>query len=76
MAHPVYTNLLNNFCVYTVYNVLCLNIILLWCRPDGYLFDKEAILEYILHQKRDISKKLKEFEKQKTKQQVQYGMVY
>lgn len=37
--------------------------------PDGYLFDKEAILEYILHQKRDISKKLKEFEKQKTKQQ-------
>lgn len=37
--------------------------------PDGYLFDKEAILEYILHQKRDISKKLKEFEKQKSKQQ-------
>jgi len=34
------------------------------------LFDKEAILEYILHQKREISKKLKEFEKQKTKQQV------
>lgn len=37
--------------------------------PEGYLFDKEAVLEYILHQKRDISKKLKEFEKQKTKQQ-------
>lgn len=37
--------------------------------PDGYLFDKEAILEYILHQKRDISKKLKEFGKQRSKQQ-------
>jgi len=35
------------------------------------LFDKEAILEYILHQKREIAKKLKEFEKQKTKKQVQ-----
>ena len=43
---------------------------LLWYRQDGYLFDKEAILEYILHQKREISKKLKEFEKQKSKQQV------
>ena len=23
------------------------------CRPDGYLFDKESILECILHQKRE-----------------------
>jgi len=45
-------------------------ICLLSYRQDGYLFDKEAILEYILHQKRDISKKLKEFEKQKSKQKV------
>ncbi|KAK7099119.1 nitric oxide synthase-interacting protein-like [Littorina saxatilis] len=35
--------------------------------PQGYLFDKEAILEYILHQKREIARKLKEFEKQKHK---------
>ncbi|XP_041365839.1 nitric oxide synthase-interacting protein-like [Gigantopelta aegis] len=35
--------------------------------PDGYLFDKEAILEYILHQKKSIARKLKEFEKQKNK---------
>jgi hypothetical protein len=39
-------------------------------RPDGFLFDKEAILEYMLHQKRDIAKKLKEYEKQKEKLQV------
>jgi nitric oxide synthase-interacting protein len=37
--------------------------------PDGYLYDKEAILENILHQKRDTARRLKEFEKQKTKQQ-------
>jgi len=36
---------------------------------DGYLFDKEAILEYMLHKKREVSKKLKEYAKQKEKQQ-------
>lgn len=35
--------------------------------PDGYLFDKMAVLEYILHQKKLIKRKLKEFEKQKNK---------
>lgn len=35
--------------------------------PQGFLYDKEAILEYILHQKREIARKLKEYEKQKTK---------
>lgn len=35
--------------------------------PQGYLYDKEAILEYILHQKREIARKMKEYEKQKTK---------
>ncbi|KAL8563458.1 hypothetical protein ACOMHN_052368 [Nucella lapillus] len=35
--------------------------------PQGYLYDKEAILEYILHQKICIGRKLKEFEKQKNK---------
>ncbi|XP_076336495.1 LOW QUALITY PROTEIN: nitric oxide synthase-interacting protein [Tachypleus tridentatus] len=36
--------------------------------PDGYLFDKEAILEYIIHQKKEIARKLKEYEKQKKKE--------
>lgn len=35
--------------------------------PDGYLYDKEAILEYIIHQKRLFAKQMKAFEKQKTK---------
>ncbi|XP_030649082.1 nitric oxide synthase-interacting protein [Chanos chanos] len=33
--------------------------------PDGYLYEKEAILEYILHQKTEIAKKMKAYEKQK-----------
>ncbi|XP_020391548.1 nitric oxide synthase-interacting protein [Rhincodon typus] len=33
--------------------------------PDGYLYEKEAILEYILHQKTEIAKKIKAYEKQK-----------
>ena len=39
-------------------------------RPQGYLYDKEAILEYILHQKREIARKMKEYERQKNKIQV------
>ncbi|KAL3842442.1 hypothetical protein ACJMK2_020458 [Sinanodonta woodiana] len=35
--------------------------------PDGYLYDKEAILNYILHQKKEIARKLKEYEKQQHK---------
>lgn len=35
--------------------------------PDGYIYDKEAILEYILTKKRENSKKMKEFERQKVK---------
>jgi nitric oxide synthase-interacting protein len=35
--------------------------------PDGYLYDKEAILENIIHQKKENAKKLKEFERQKRK---------
>lgn len=34
------------------------------CSSDGYLFDKEAILEYYLSKKKEIAKKLKEYEKQ------------
>lgn len=33
--------------------------------PDGYLYDKEAILEYFIHQKTEIARQLKEFDKQK-----------
>ncbi|KAI4491998.1 hypothetical protein M0802_010123 [Mischocyttarus mexicanus] len=36
---------------------------------DGYLFDKEAILEYILTKKREYTRKLKEYEKQKNKEE-------
>jgi nitric oxide synthase-interacting protein len=36
--------------------------------PDGYLYDREAILECLLHQKKEIARKTKEYEKQKTEQ--------
>ncbi|XP_068245745.1 nitric oxide synthase-interacting protein homolog [Palaemon carinicauda] len=32
--------------------------------PDGYLFDKESILEYIITKKNEVSRKMKEYEKQ------------
>ncbi|ELU09087.1 hypothetical protein CAPTEDRAFT_223572 [Capitella teleta] len=34
---------------------------------DGFLYDKQAILEYIVHKKKEIARKQKEFEKQKHK---------
>lgn len=37
--------------------------------PDGYLYDKEAILEYILHKKAENLKKLREYERNKRKHQ-------
>lgn len=37
------------------------------CRKDGYLFDKESILEYVLTKKKEYTRKLKEYEKQKKK---------
>jgi hypothetical protein len=39
-------------------------------RPNGYLFDKEAILEYIITKKNEFFRKLKEYEKQKRKEKV------
>lgn len=33
--------------------------------PDGYLYEREAILEYILHQKREIARQMKAYEKQR-----------
>ncbi|XP_015522104.1 nitric oxide synthase-interacting protein homolog [Neodiprion virginianus] len=38
---------------------------------DGYLFDKEAILEYILTKKKQYARKLKEYEKQREKDEEQ-----
>lgn len=48
----------------------CCSLTLQPCRnpvitPDGYLYDKEAILEYFIHQKTEIARQLKEYEKQK-----------
>ena len=34
-------------------------------RPDGWIYEKEAILEYILHKKMENAKLMKQFEKQK-----------
>ncbi|BFZ04984.1 hypothetical protein BsWGS_08023 [Bradybaena similaris] len=34
---------------------------------DGHLYDKEAILTNILHQKKEIARKLKEYERQKSR---------
>lgn len=34
-------------------------------RKDGFLFDKEAILQYIITKKTEYAKKLKEYERQK-----------
>lgn len=38
---------------------------------NGYLFDKEAILEYFLTKKKEYGRKLKEYEKQKQQQEEQ-----
>ncbi|KAG1714709.1 Nitric oxide synthase-interacting protein [Nymphon striatum] len=35
---------------------------------DGHVYDKEAILEYIIHQKTKYTKQMKEYEKQKNKE--------
>ncbi|EGI61911.1 Nitric oxide synthase-interacting protein-like protein [Acromyrmex echinatior] len=43
---------------------------------DGYLFDKEAILEYILTKKKEYTRKLKEYEKQKQKEEVSLQMSF
>lgn len=39
--------------------------------PDGYIFEKEAILEYILHQKKEIARQMKAYEKQKTQRKAE-----
>ncbi|XP_033221849.1 nitric oxide synthase-interacting protein homolog [Belonocnema kinseyi] len=57
----------------SVKNFDCCCLTLQPCRipvitKDGYLFDKEAILEYILTKKKEYTRKLKEYEKQKQKE--------
>jgi len=41
---------------------------------DGYLFDKEVILQYIISKKNEYSKKLKEYERMKNKEEEQQKM--
>ena len=38
-------------------------------RPEGWIYEKEAILEYILHKKIENAKMMKQFEKQKDNQE-------
>ncbi|XP_063987344.1 nitric oxide synthase-interacting protein homolog isoform X1 [Diachasmimorpha longicaudata] len=42
---------------------------------DGYLFDKEAILEYILTKKKEYTRKLKQYELQKNKEEVRLRII-
>lgn len=37
----------------------CFLILSSLCSPDGYLYEREAILEYILHQKKEIARQMK-----------------
>ncbi|XP_041378960.1 nitric oxide synthase-interacting protein-like, partial [Gigantopelta aegis] len=39
--------------------------------PQGYLFEREAILESLLHQKRENARKMKEYEKQRKKRETE-----
>lgn len=38
---------------------VCVLFIFACCSEDGYIYEKEAILQYILHQKTEIAKKMK-----------------
>ncbi|XP_049784748.1 nitric oxide synthase-interacting protein homolog [Schistocerca cancellata] len=58
----------------------CCSLTLQPCRDpvitsDGYLFDKEAILEYIITKKNEYSRKLKEYEKQKKKEETELAEI-
>ncbi|XP_076170132.1 nitric oxide synthase-interacting protein homolog [Ptiloglossa arizonensis] len=61
----------------SVKNFDCCCLTLQPCRnpvitKDGYLFDKEAILEYVLTKKKEYIRKLKEYEKQKQQQEEKF----
>lgn len=53
----------------------CKNYQTFICSQDGYLFDKEAILEYIIKQKKELARKQKEYEKQKNREKVRTGII-
>lgn len=60
----------------SVKNFDCCSLTLQPCRqpvvtPDGFLYDREAILECLLHQKTESARKMKAFEKQKKKQEAE-----
>ncbi|CAD5114542.1 DgyrCDS3661 [Dimorphilus gyrociliatus] len=59
---------LQNFDCCCLTQQVCKNPVL---TPDGFLYDKQAILENILHQKRQIARKLKEYEKLKERKKVE-----
>ena len=42
---------------------------------DGYLYDKMAIIEYMVHQKKLIAKRMKEYEKQLQKNKVIFTVI-
>jgi len=54
----------------------CCNLSLQPCKDpvithDGYLYEREAIIEYMVQQKRQIAKKLKDYERHKAKEDVE-----
>ena len=62
------------FFSYIKFNILtgydCCSLTLQPCRtpmvsPEGWLFDKEALLKYIIEKKQEYARKLKEYERQK-----------
>lgn len=60
----------------SVKNFDCCSLTLQPCREpvvtlDGFLYDREAILECLLHQKTEAARKMKAFEKQKKKQEAE-----
>jgi nitric oxide synthase-interacting protein len=44
---------------------------ILICSKDGFLFDKEAILTYIIEKKNEYNRKMKEYERQKKMEEEQ-----
>ncbi len=44
--------------------------------PEGYLYDKEAILQYMIQKKNEISRQMKVYEKEKRKEQVSTEIVF
>ena len=67
-------NIIEIFFSYIKFDILtgydCCSLTLQPCRtpmvsPEGWLFDKEALLKYIIEKKQEYARKLKEYERQK-----------